>query len=431
MLIDTKNKKERTPEMEELLEELATDVSRKALEKVKEQAAPIIEAQRKFTPAMGLGEAEKNKHTFTETFKSVVGASSIVPLDSGDKRKYFNGMSDDQIRALAGFAKAVYNREHGLENSEPVRKALGETTGSAGGFLVPYEFRPELLRLVIEDQVVRPRAQVVPMGSDTLIYPRINDTTHASSIHGGIKGTWGAEAGTLGTGDPAFGQLQLIAKKFSDYVTVSNELLKDSPISLAPLLGQLLREGLGFFEDYDMLNATGAGKVKGILQSAALISTTRNTASHIVYDDIRAMQTRLFPSSYKRAVWVCSPGALADLLNLSIAVGTGGSAVMITNIPGQSAADEFPMRIFGRPLIITEKLPDLGTKGDLLLMDPSYYIIGDRMDLTLTSSEHVAFATDQTAFRIIERLDGAPWIISALTPANGGSTLSAFVCIAT
>ncbi len=147
-------------------------------------------------------------------------------------------------------------------------------------------------------------------------------------------------------------------------------------------------------------------------------------------DDVVAMQSRLFPSSYKRAVWACSPASLVDIWMMSIVVGMGGSAVMIMNSQGQSAADEWPIRINGRPLIVTEKLPTLGTVGDLLLFDPSYYIIGDRMDLTITSSEHVAFATDSTAFRIIERLDGAPWIVSPLTPANSGATLSAFVAVA-
>jgi HK97 family phage major capsid protein len=339
-------------------------------------------------------------------------------------------MKEETARGLSGFAKAVYMRQHNQTVPDAVGKALGEVTGAAGGFLIPYEFRPELLKLIIEDQVVRPRAQVVPMATDTLWYPRIVDTTHATTVHGGVKGTWTAEAATLGTGDPAFGQMQLIAKKFTDYVTVSNELLSDSPISIAPLLGTLLREGLGFFEDHDMIWAKGAGQVLGIMNSGCLISATRTKTSHITYDDIRGIQTRLFPSSYKRAFWVCSPGALADILNLSMAVGTGGNGVFITNIPGQSAADSMPVNIFGRPLIVSEKMADLGTAGDIMLADFSYYIIGDRMDLTLTSSEHVAFATDQTAFRIIERLDGAPWIDSALTPNNGGSTLSAFVTLA-
>ncbi len=112
-------------------------------------------------------------------------------------------------------------------------------------------------------------------------------------------------------------------------------------------------------------------------------------------------------------------------------MGTGGNAVWIANIPGQNAANAMPMQIFGRPLVISEKMQTLGTKGDIALCDFSYYIIGDRMDMTIAASTERYFEKDQTGFRVIERLDGAPWIDSALTAYNGTDTLSAFVCIAT
>jgi hypothetical protein len=45
----------------------------------------------------------------------------------------------------------------------------------------------------------------------------------------------------------------------------------------------------------------------------------------------------------------------------------------------------------------------------------------------VSASEHYKFGNDKTAYRIIERVDGRPWIQSAITPANSGSTLSPFV----
>ena len=47
------------------------------------------------------------------------------------------------------------------------------------------------------------------------------------------------------------------------------------------------------------------------------------------------------------------------------------------------------------------------------------------------SSPHFKFGNDMTAYRIIERVDGRPWLQSAITPKNGGSALSPFVKIAT
>jgi hypothetical protein len=47
------------------------------------------------------------------------------------------------------------------------------------------------------------------------------------------------------------------------------------------------------------------------------------------------------------------------------------------------------------------------------------------------TSAHYRFANDITTMRFIQRLDGQPWIQSAITPQNGISTLSPFVTLAT
>ena len=418
------------------LDALAGDVKKDVIDAARADLKEWISEQKKnaareFTTNSGMDQSKQSE--FVSTMRAFGTNDGKLRIPENKEFQLLRGIPAHVVEGLAGYVKAVWCQEHNKDMPSAVVKALGEQAGATGGFLVPYEFRPELLRLIIEDQVVRPRARVVPMATDTLWYPKIVDTTHATTIHGGVKGTWaveGSDLSSVATGDPSFGQFQLIAKKFSDYVKVANELIMDSPISIMPLLAGLLREGLGFFEDKDMLTGSGAGKVKGISASGSLISVTRTKTSHVVYDDIRNMQVRLFPSSYARATWVCSPAVLGELLNMSIAVGTGGSAVMITNVSGQTAADAFPMRIFGRPLVISEKMANLGTAFDLLLADFSYYIVGDRMDLSITTSEHAHFANDQTGVRVIERLDGAPWIDSPLTPNNGGDTLSGFITLA-
>ena len=41
------------------------------------------------------------------------------------------------------------------------------------------------------------------------------------------------------------------------------------------------------------------------------------------------------------------------------------------------------------------------------------------------------FSSDVTAYKVLERVDGRPWLNTALTPRNGGSTLSPYVTVAT
>jgi hypothetical protein len=53
------------------------------------------------------------------------------------------------------------------------------------------------------------------------------------------------------------------------------------------------------------------------------------------------------------------------------------------------------------------------------------------MALQASSSPHYLFQQDKTAFRLLSRLDGHPWLQSALTAHQDSSnTLSAFVQVA-
>jgi HK97 family phage major capsid protein len=64
-------------------------------------------------------------------------------------------------------------------------------------------------------------------------------------------------------------------------------------------------------------------------------------------------------------------------------------------------------------------------------LDPGLYIIGDRMALEVAASEHVNFLKNQMTWRIVERVDGQPWVEKAITLADGSSTVSPFVTVAT
>jgi HK97 family phage major capsid protein len=134
----------------------------------------------------------------------------------------------------------------------------------------------------------------------------------------------------------------------------------------------------------------------------------------------------MLPSSLGRAVWICSINTFPELATMALSVGTGGSAIWLNN-----GAVGPPMTILGRPVIFTEKTPTLGTVGDICLVDFGFYLIGDRQVMSAMSSPHFKFQNDQTAYRIIERVDGRPWIQSAITPRNNGDTLSPFVALAT
>ena len=335
---------------------------------------------------------------------------------------------DGQFKSFGEFLTTISPST--LSRGVDVRlKVLGEGAGDQGGFLVPEQFTTQLLSLALENAVVRPRAFRLPMTSLNLSLPTIVDTTHATNVFGGVRGYWTPESGSYTSSEPSFGRVTLTAKKLTAYTSAANELLADAAISLEALLLRLFPQALAYFEDDSFINGVGGGQPVGILNADALITVAKETgqaATTIVAENIDKMYSRMIPSSRARAVWVAHPDTLPQIVSMSRSVGTGGSAVMMNNMAGAA-----PASIYGRPLIMTEKCQTLGTAGDIFFVDFGYYIIGDRQTLSMAASPHVRFQNDETVWRFTSRLDGRPWLESALTPRNGSNTLSPFVNLAT
>jgi HK97 family phage major capsid protein len=309
-----------------------------------------------------------------------------------------------------------------------IRNAFSSTSPGDGGFIVPESFRSALLAVALESSIVRPRATVVPLEVPRVNFPMIDQTTHVGSVYGGMVGYWNEEAVNLTDASAKFARVTLDAKKLTGYSAVPNELLSDSMVSFAALIERLWPEAIAFFEDLAFIGGSGDGEPKGYLgtpASAVVAAESTQASGTILAENIDKMYSRMLPASLPRAVWVVSPDTLPQLFSMARSVGTGGSAVMVTNM--ESAA---PGSIYGRPIVVSEKAKALGSQGDISFVDFSYYLIGDRQTMTATSSQDYLFRSDQTAFKIIQRVDGRPWIQSPITPANGGSALSPIVELA-
>jgi HK97 family phage major capsid protein len=83
----------------------------------------------------------------------------------------------------------------------------------------------------------------------------------------------------------------------------------------------------------------------------------------------------------------------------------------------------------GKDVVVTEFNPDLNSAGDILLGDFSQYLFWEKGDVQAATSIHIAFLTDEMAFRFIYRADGQTAHYSAITPYQGSTTQSAFVSL--
>lgn len=373
----------------------------------------------------------------------------IQGLPSGARKSLYNrrapGAHADGIFSDASeFFRATWHHSKRLKDwneLEPkvarlqeIQNSYGSEVPGDGGFLIPEELRSEILQVALETAVVRPRATVIPMSSLRVPIPMIDDTSHASSILGGVVGYWTEEAAPLTESQASFGRVVLDAKKLTAYAEVPNELLMDAP-AFEGFFSGTFPKAISWFEDVAFLVGTGVGEPMGFINSPVSVAQAAESGQPtktIVWENIVNMYSRMLPTSLGRAVWIASIDTFPQLATMALSVGTGGGPVWIGNYGGgQSGADTPPVTILGRPVYFTEKTGPLGTTGDISLVDLSYYLIGDRMEMQISASEHYRFANDKTSYRVVSRLDGRPWLQQPLTPRNGGPTLSPVVQLAT
>lgn len=328
------------------------------------------------------------------------------PSRSGE----FRNFKDFALAIKAKDTKRLYNAVAG--GSEGV--------GAGGGFLVPEEFSSMFIDGTIENSVMLPGCTIYPMKSASRIVPAWDGADHSSGLLGGMAANWIQEGGDNDVQYPKARQITLNAKKLVIIAAATQELAEDAPDYESNLQNGLTRVASWKVDDA-LIHGTGNGQPLGIMNSPSLIGVNPEAGqaiTTILYENVIKMMARLHPSCWNNAVWLAHPSTLPQLMLQVLVVGTGGSEVKAFTF------QDGTYRLLGRPLFFTEKCQPLGTKGDLILVDRSQYLVGMRKDIVMDTSIHVHFTTVQNAYRCVMRLDGIPAWDKAVTPARGTDTLS-------
>lgn len=331
-------------------------------------------------------------------------------------------------------AVAVAGKTHNSNVDKRLTKAtdLSEGESEYGGYLVPVEYRKELLKVAVEKSNIMSRCVKVPMGTNAIQFPYLSGFDRSGGlIHGGVEFVWLDEAAQKTQKDIKFGKVELRLKKCAAFVRSSDEILEDSWISMEPLLRNAFTDALAWKLDYEFLNGDGAGKPMGILNANCLVSVaieTGQAADTILFENIIKMYARLWRKS--SGIWFANHDTFKQLAVMTLPVGTAGVPVYL---PAGGASGKPYDTLMGLPIIWTEHCKTLGDKGDIYLTDWSQYLVGQKSGagagLKFDTSIHLRFDYDQTVFRFVYRIDGQPWWPSALTPRHSSDTLSPFVTL--
>jgi len=337
-------------------------------------------------------------------------------------REIFNRepQPDSGVKTFGDAVVALYRND---EEKLRQLRTMNSIHGTEGGFAVPEVLWSQIFDSGLEQSVCLGRVQMFPMISDTLHIAAWDSADQTTGPIASVRGTWIGEGETASAVTPKLRSLSLFAKKLAMYLAITSECLQDSA-ALSISLGTMMRNSLAFSLDQAILTGSGIAQPYGILDAPATISVARATSSNIAFADVANMMGRLLPSSLDKAVWIASPSTFAVLVSMVVTAGTG--ELVLGYRPG---ASDIQMQVLGRPLLVSEKLPEMHARGGLALCDLSYYCLGMRETGRFEKTNSASWSEDVVDMRLVLRVDGKPLVAKPFTPAGGGDTLSPFVVL--
>lgn len=312
-------------------------------------------------------------------------------------------------------------------------KALGLSEGvfGDGGATLQPNFVIDIMTkgYAASELASRCRPVSISQGNSTRILG-FNETSRADgSRFGGMQAAWTNEGVAVTASKPKFTTVDLQLRKLMLICYATDEMVEDQA-QISSIVGTAAAEELSFQLNGGIYSGIGGGAPLGCLNAPAAISVAAEggqAADTVVAQNVSKMWARCWAPARANAIWVINQDVEPQLDALAVVVGVGGLPVYM---PPGGLADSPYGRLKGRPVIIIEQAETLGDKGDIGLIALSQYYLANKGGIRSDASMHVAFLTDETAFRFILRADGAPAWKSALTPAKGTNTLSPFVFLA-
>lgn len=389
----------------------------------------VAEADTKAVAAEAKGDTKSEAEKFAEcgAFKSFGHFAYAVMRDckgprlGGEVAGYLDRLDSygAEFKALAqGFStKAV--------------SGANEFADSEGGIMVPLQYSQGMWQRAISDDDLLGRLDTIPLAGNAIRIPALQDKSRANgSRFGGIRGYWVSE-GNQGTNTkPTTRYIDLRLQKAMVLVPVTEELLEDAP-AMESKFGQMAAEELQFVVKDAVVNGTGVGMPKGILNETAKITqgaVSGQGTNTIIATNVDAMWARRHSPTGGSYVWLGNQEIEGQLAQLNYSV-TNTAATWVYLPQGGITNAPTPM-LKGRPLLFIEQAAALGTEGDLILFDPTQYAFAVKSSGVRSAvSMHLRFDYDEQLFKFVLRVDGRSYWDSALTRYKGTNTLSPIVTL--
>jgi HK97 family phage major capsid protein len=347
---------------------------------------------------------------------SVINTNAMwAPTGKGFKRSsgIFESLGEEaeecMVKAMKDFkAKGAIT----LVTKDPLAMSatMSAQDDTSAALFVPEDVRYAILQFAPPGTIVWPRAQVWPMTTDNINWPKLTQdlTVGSEEFFGNVQIQWTEEGAEKPDTRPSFETLRLTCHEMSAYTEVTDTLLEDSAINLGNLLTQLFQGSYWHGTDLVFLRGMGATRPLGILNDSGVYTQSRIVANQLHFEDLVNMSTKM-PSIFDSgSVWFMSKQCFNSLRKQKDSFGRP-----VIDLSSSGSYNDFAEGIagyaLGYPIVISDyKTYPLGTRGDVVLGNWKHYFIGERRSLSIEMSRHAVFRNNRTAFRTSARIGGMP-----------------------
>jgi HK97 family phage major capsid protein len=299
----------------------------------------------------------------------------------------------------------------GLNEEGKVLTPMTEGTNAQGGYLV----RPLVERQIVaareSDNVLRGLCSKINVNTNSIQLDQLSFAAVAG---------WVAELAEKPSGG-TFSLASITANVFTaaGLAVVSNQLLQDANPSVDALAVADITKRLVALEETAFMAGTGTGQPLGILNTPGIGATTVTDATATapatiidgILDAIAAVETNhgtpsaivMHPRTWTALLKYKPTAGGAYLIN------PGSPNATFANVNEPRTVFNGPTReLWGYPVLLSNRIPtNLGAgtnESRVIVGDFREALILDRMGITVDESAHFLFTTNQTVFRVEERV---------------------------
>ncbi len=350
-------------------------------------------------------------------------------IGGSSQKGNFRGRGNRGFGSFGEFALAV--QKSSAPGCAPDSRLLTKTpttfahegVGEAGGFLVPQDWADQIWSVVTGDESLLGRTNQIPTSRNSLSVPVSQSTAWGNT---GVQAYWAGQGDQLTQSKPQFEYRNLRLHKLTSLVPASDELLEDVT-ALDAFIGAEAARALRYKVDDAIINGDGVAKPLGLLNAGAAVTVAKETsqvAGTLEAANIAKLYARMPASSINNAVWLMNQDVLPQLLTMTL----GNQPIYL---PPNGIGDSPFGTLLGRPVLLSQHAQTLGTRGDIMFVDLTQYLALTKTGgIHASSSMHLWFDYDVTAFRFTFRVGGQPWLSAPITPDNSSDALSPFVTLA-